>query len=393
MWVVGNGRSINPFGAQCIPIVSNPCKGRGLSDLCPAMRDLEDKIVWGPTKGGQYSVKSGYKQALIRQFPDFCRPDPDWTVWKRLWHFKIPPKWTLFLWKCLHNILPVKHELKMRGLTIDVLCSRCSANDETIEHLFFDCPLSQRVWRGSILGLDFGSGTPLSFFSWFKRWVEQITNIEILFHSIALLWAIWLQRNSAEFHGAILPIDHILQTAREVLSTLLSSSTFVAHDISYSDSIVHHSVANQVILQNAATSLADYPQQRIVVDGSWTSVMARTGLAWVWLDDADNVVKQEAILGPHMLSPQQTEAVAVLQALLWASQQGIKSLILQTDCLVLVQLMQHFDQDEDWQLHSILHDILLCTKHFVYVVLEKVDRAVVQPAHFLAHSVTLSFET
>ncbi|GMP36948.1 hypothetical protein CsSME_00008875 [Camellia sinensis var. sinensis] len=94
-----------------------------------------------------------------------------------------------------------------------------------------------------------------------------------------------------------------------------------------------------------------------------------------------------------MLSPQQTEAAAVLQALRWASQQGIKSLLLQTDCLVLVQLMQHFDQEEDWQLHSILHDILLCTKHFVYAVLEKVDRAVVQPAHFLAHSVTLSFET
>ncbi|CAL5444876.1 unnamed protein product [Camellia sinensis] len=77
----------------------------------------------------------------------------------------------------------------------------------------------------------------------------------------------------------------------------------------------------------------DFPQQRIVVNGSWISVTDRTGLAWVWLDADNHIVKHEAILGPPMLSPQQTEAASVLHAMRWASQQGIQCLLLQTDCL------------------------------------------------------------
>ncbi|XP_028120813.1 uncharacterized protein LOC114318160 [Camellia sinensis] len=89
---------------------------------------------------------------------------------------------------------------------------------------------------------------------------------------------------------------------------------------------------------------SDFPQQRIVVDGSWISVTDRTGLAWVWLDADNHIVKHEAILGPPMLSTQQTEAASVLHAMRWASQQGIQCLLLQTDCLVLVQLLHTFKQ-------------------------------------------------
>ncbi|GMQ01417.1 hypothetical protein CsSME_00048066 [Camellia sinensis var. sinensis] len=74
----------------------------------------EDRVVWGPTKSGEYSMKSGYKQALIRQFTDHYRPDSNLLVWKTLWQPKIPPKWVLFVWKCLYNILPVKWELKKK---------------------------------------------------------------------------------------------------------------------------------------------------------------------------------------------------------------------------------------------------------------------------------------
>ncbi|GMP65224.1 hypothetical protein CsSME_00026117 [Camellia sinensis var. sinensis] len=185
---------------------------------------------------------------------------------------------------------------------------------------------------------------------------------------------------------------HTLATTRELLSTFLLHFPFVSHDISYSGNIAHQFIAKQIILQNVASSLVDYQQQRIVVDESWTLVVDRTGLAWVWMDEDNKMVKQEAILGPPMLSPQQTEAAAVLQALRWAYQQGIKRLLLQTDCLVLVQLLHTYDQDNDWQLHSLLSDILLCTKQFAYVVLEKVDRAVVQPAHSPATFVRLDFE-
>lgn len=339
-WVVGNGQRINPFEDQWIPIVSNPCRGRGWTDICPGLRvahfidpllrswrlellklffpayvlpyivsmhisqvDIEDKMVWGLTKSGEYSVKSGYKQALTRQFPDHSRPDPDWQVWKRLWKIKIPPKWILFVWKCLHNIIPVKIELKKRGMPIDIICSRCFQHAESLEHLFFDCPISQRIWRGSTLGLDFGVGRPLSFFSWFQGWVQQIHDSEIVIHSIAVLWAIWMQRNSVEFHKVEMSIEQSIMFTSELLTLFISPLHNVPYEISHFSSSPQTSFDKQVILQTAKPCIAAGPRMRIVVDGSWVAVGERTGLAWVRFDSDDHQVYEEAILGPSMLSP------------------------------------------------------------------------------------------
>ncbi|CAL5357604.1 unnamed protein product [Camellia sinensis] len=98
---------------------------------------------------------------------------------------------------------------------------------------------------------------------------------------------------------------------------------------------------------------------RVIVDGSWLSVGDHTGLAWVCFDPDNQQVYKEVILGPPMLSPQQTEAAAVLKALRWAYQYGITNLLLQTDCLVLILLFQNNAQNHDWSLQSILTDILL----------------------------------
>ncbi|XP_028121178.1 uncharacterized protein LOC114318479 isoform X2 [Camellia sinensis] len=90
----------------------------------------------------------------------------------------------------------------------------------------------------------------------------------------------------------------------------------------------------------------------VIVDGSWLFVGDHIGLAWVCFDPDNQQVYEEVILGPPMLSPQQTEATAVLKALRWAYQYGITNLLLQTDCLVLILLFQNNAQNHDWSLQS-----------------------------------------
>ncbi|CAL5364473.1 unnamed protein product [Camellia sinensis] len=268
---------------------------------------------------------------------------------------------------------------------MDVMLARaCFQTAESLEHLFFDCPISQRIWRGSTLGLDFGVGRPLSFFSWFKGWVHQIHDSEIVLHSIALLWAIWMQRNSVEFHKAEVSIERPIMFASELLTLFLSPLHNVPYEISHSTSSPQTSFVKQVILQNAKPCIAAGPHMRIIVDGSWVAVGERTSLAWVCFDSDDHQVYEEAMLGPSMLSPQQVEAAAVLHAMRWAVRSGINHLLLQTDCLVLLLLLQHHTQESEWSLQSILADILSLCKSFDYVVLQKVDRDVVHAAHKLA---------
>ncbi|KAK1353172.1 hypothetical protein POM88_053010 [Heracleum sosnowskyi] len=59
---------------------------------------------------------------------------------------KVPPKIRLFLWQCAHEILPTAGFLKDRGLQLNQECTRCQAPIEDLTHLFWECPVAQRLW-------------------------------------------------------------------------------------------------------------------------------------------------------------------------------------------------------------------------------------------------------
>lgn len=47
-------------------------------------------------------------------------------------------------------------------MDIELACPMCETERETLEHLFFKCHLSKRLWRASHLGFDFDSGSTVS---------------------------------------------------------------------------------------------------------------------------------------------------------------------------------------------------------------------------------------
>lgn len=75
----------------------------------------------------------------------------------------MPPKFLLFVWKVIHQILAVKDTLLRRNIMVDPLCPLCGQDVETIEHLFLRCRCAMRVWRASHLGFDFSKGSPVGF--------------------------------------------------------------------------------------------------------------------------------------------------------------------------------------------------------------------------------------
>ncbi|CAL5444777.1 unnamed protein product [Camellia sinensis] len=162
LWRVGNGQLINPFVDLWIPGQDNPVEEFGLNQYLPSMRvnhwidssnlcwrrnllrwlfpenvvqsilgihipliSCPDKLVWRLSRNGIYSVKSGYWAAIRRKFDrvngnNVINP----SIWKKLWKTKIPLRWILFIWRCLHNILLVQWQLKRRGLQVDPICAR-----------------------------------------------------------------------------------------------------------------------------------------------------------------------------------------------------------------------------------------------------------------------------
>ena len=52
----------------------------------------------------------------------------------------------LLIWKAYHNALPGNECLVARQITTNQKCALCDGN-ESIVHLFFNCPVAQEVWR------------------------------------------------------------------------------------------------------------------------------------------------------------------------------------------------------------------------------------------------------
>lgn len=110
--------------------------------LIPSSQRTPDKQVWLLDPSGIYSTKSGYRTI----FGEKHEPNPNPFEWMKLvWHLHIPPKLQHFLWRLLHNAIPVGAMLAMRGIEAELNCKRCG-EQETIAHVFISCPFATEFW-------------------------------------------------------------------------------------------------------------------------------------------------------------------------------------------------------------------------------------------------------
>ena len=84
---------------------------------------------------GKFNSKAAY---------EFFRPRKLILTWPNLvWHSSIIPKHSFILWLGLKDRLQTKD--KIQELIEDKVCPLHSADDETIDHLFFQCVIGKQV--------------------------------------------------------------------------------------------------------------------------------------------------------------------------------------------------------------------------------------------------------
>ena len=106
----------------------------------PLFARVEDRLVWKCTPKGAFDLKSAY---LLATKPLQDIPFKDSWIWK----LKILHRIQVFVWKCMHHSIRVRHCLRERGMQIEANCPRCHREGETILHALRDCPLSKNIWH------------------------------------------------------------------------------------------------------------------------------------------------------------------------------------------------------------------------------------------------------
>ncbi|KAA3454404.1 reverse transcriptase [Gossypium australe] len=106
----------------------------------------EDFMAWNEEPSGEFTVKSSYKllqrsdptaYALQIVYKDF---------YNKIWRLDIPTKVKIFIWKVAWNYLATKVNMMARRLATNSMCPRCGGGEETMNHLFRDCPVSTEIW-------------------------------------------------------------------------------------------------------------------------------------------------------------------------------------------------------------------------------------------------------
>ncbi|CAN1840830.1 Uncharacterized mitochondrial protein AtMg00310 [Linum perenne] len=234
-WQVGDGITINPFLDHWVPtsppsspilemkesIIDIPLSVAGFIDngnwdqiklnslfrkdsvslilsIPIPKRQTMDKMIWQLAGSGEYTVHSGYGVAkdIMAEEPQYEPIDVvDSKIWKEIWEIKIQPKFHFFLWRILRRSLPVRAELFYRGLDIPTLCPVCWEEEETIEHLFFECILTLKVAKECNLPVQEYKG-PSFVYAW-RKLAREDMSLRVSF--ILFWWRLWKSRNLVVF--------------------------------------------------------------------------------------------------------------------------------------------------------------------------------------------------
>ncbi|XP_057723427.1 uncharacterized protein LOC130939336 [Arachis stenosperma] len=178
-----------------------------------------DELQWVLNKGGTYDAASGYSVAYqfnhdpIEFCPQLMRQK---DVWVTLWKLALPHKIKIFLWKSIHQGLPVCHLLHHRFPSTSAICSCCSEEDETVLHCLVTCKYAKEVWNQSPLAYLLATSPSSTSTQWWISSMEALKsspNRQTHSHFLViLLWFLWKERNSWIF-------EHKQRSPVEVLSS------------------------------------------------------------------------------------------------------------------------------------------------------------------------------
>jgi hypothetical protein len=97
----------------------------------------KDTFIWLAQQNRKFSVCSMYRVLVV---PHILPRDH--VIWK----LKLPLKVKIFIWYLIKGVALIKDNLAKRQWKGSLKCCYCNM-DESIQHLFFDCPCVRFVWR------------------------------------------------------------------------------------------------------------------------------------------------------------------------------------------------------------------------------------------------------
>jgi ribonuclease HI len=253
-------------------------------------------------------------------------------IWKIVWGLKVPSKIKIHIWRSLHGAIPCNGVLANRHVPLSAQCPLCSTDCESIRHALFQCPRVQQIWHAlglsdvvneacfvdrqgsSVLGsllLDKTSRAPL---------FQDIFRKDLI---ATACWYIWWERRQAT-HG-----EAVQNPSRSAQSILALASNYARAK--------NHGRGG---IARGGWTKPPESKVKLNVDASFDPISGLGGTGAIIRDSHGSFIAGCNRSLPHIADAPTAEAMALRDGLLLAGQIGCNKLIVESDCMEVVQTMQ-----------------------------------------------------
>ncbi|GMI90570.1 hypothetical protein HRI_002726300 [Hibiscus trionum] len=302
----------------------------------------EDWVSWKGSNDGSFSVKSVRDSVAGNNSKN--------KFWKEMvWVGFAPPKVELFLCRLVRGRVPVKVELRRRGVSIsgDLLCPFCRKELESIQHLFFSCQESWRLWNVACGWVDVSTALqedPWCFLEAWKSLGNRAGSTWWVLIPSVIIWTVWLFRNDIIFNNKLFDREQIkfLMIAR--LAYWLTAK-FQGSGISSDALMVDPRLGARLPCLRKEKGMEQRwrpPPTEFVkfsVDGAFSSSKMCGGIGGILRDEQGSILM--SFMAPTgNIPPALVELLAVkrgVEIFLGSEWAKRKRLVIETDCLTLCE--------------------------------------------------------
>lgn len=103
-----------------------------------------DQVAWDVGSNRSFSVKRCYHQ-IEKTGQRSIRRQTMGLPKKWIWDNQLPARLNLFLWEVDNQAIQTKQKLKIRFSETDATCVLCNLEEESMEHLFFNCQITKQL--------------------------------------------------------------------------------------------------------------------------------------------------------------------------------------------------------------------------------------------------------
>uniref|UniRef100_A0A803P096 Reverse transcriptase zinc-binding domain-containing protein n=1 Tax=Cannabis sativa TaxID=3483 RepID=A0A803P096_CANSA len=306
----------------------------------------KDNLIWRDSTDGSFTVSQAYL-SLIKPRLGRCS-----NVWKEIWKAPVHERVKLFLWKVCKDILPCGSRLRT-VFGNESHCTMCSDGEDSIPHLFFQCPFARACWFSSPFGIRSEGlvfGNMLELVNWI---IHSPPNVPPCspggpsFPQFAayLCYSLWNARNKVFHNGSALRPQDVLSNCLKLMNDFTASKSRISLERL---EVLHHPCQPQLVPKDF-NFFSD-----AAVRGSCAFVA-------VVVFNKEGAFVEALTAKVSVSSALHAESLALCHAFSLSLKMNCKDASFYTDCLQLANAVKNYSISV-WNLSNIFLHLFSCLK-------------------------------